>query len=167
MKLPTKVLIGVGAVIGLAIMVKAGLATYHWYQARQWYKQTDAFMAALQEPFEEDTHGGKTPEETWALYVDAVKKRDIELASKYIDVDHQKKRLSLLEEQIQKNGLNIYIQQISSELKKDNEIEDFLKNNSKRAYYYYEFVDPILKKKMRVDVNFYLNPLTNVWKILY
>jgi hypothetical protein len=36
-----------------------------------------------------DTYGGKTPEETWGMYIDALKKGDVELASKYYQVDQQ------------------------------------------------------------------------------
>jgi len=31
----------------------------------------------------EDTYGGKTPEETLNLFIEALKKEDLELASKY------------------------------------------------------------------------------------
>lgn len=36
-----------------------------------------------------DTYGGETPEETWALFLDALKKQDFELASKYFVTDKQ------------------------------------------------------------------------------
>ena len=40
-----------------------------------------------------DTHGGKTPQETLAMYIDAVEKGDYELASKYFIGDYQEKEL--------------------------------------------------------------------------
>ena len=37
-----------------------------------------------------DIYGGKTPEETLSLFVDALKKGDVKLASKYFVLDKQK-----------------------------------------------------------------------------
>mgnify|MGYP001562286652 CR=1 FL=1 len=46
-------------------------------------KSVERFQESLEEPYKKDTYGGKTPEETWAMYLDALKKGDIELAIKY------------------------------------------------------------------------------------
>ena len=45
----------------------------------QWKMYADGLRVAYQE----DTHGGGTPEETLQLFIDALKSGDIELASKY------------------------------------------------------------------------------------
>lgn len=49
-------------------------------QYEEWQKSYDEAMAA-------DTYGGKTPEETLALFIDALEKEDIDLASKYFMID--------------------------------------------------------------------------------
>jgi len=43
----------------------------------------------LKRLYEEDTYGGKTPEETLALFIDALKRGDTDLASKYFVIDKQ------------------------------------------------------------------------------
>lgn len=93
MTLRTKKIIlwSVGLPIGLFLLLSVGSYSVMRYYDYVWYKKTAAFVAAGEAPFREDKYGGKTPEETWAMYVDAVKKMDIELASKFVDVGHQKK----------------------------------------------------------------------------
>ena len=153
--------------LGLGLLGWIGRATFLWYQSYRWFRQTDVFMESLRQPFLEDTYGGKTPEETWALYVDAVKKRDIELASKYVDVNHQEKKKKFLEEEMKIDNLDLYIYQISNQLKKDATTPDWLATNEERAYHLYQWKDKKTGKWETFHVNFYLNPATQVWKILY
>lgn len=59
----------------------------------------------------QDTYGGKTPQETLRLYIEAVEKRDFDLASKYFVWSEQKKERDSLgrnEEKI----LNSYVAQL-------------------------------------------------------
>jgi hypothetical protein len=54
--------------------------------ARQMKKQIEAYQKweeRYEQAMREDTYGGKTPEETLQMFIDALKKGDIELASKY------------------------------------------------------------------------------------
>ncbi|MSU75420.1 MAG: hypothetical protein EXS55_02825 [Candidatus Magasanikbacteria bacterium] len=156
------ILVGAGIVFVLANVAREAWLDY------QWQKKTDTFMNALQKPFQEDTYGGKTPEETWALYVDAIKKRDIDLASKYVDVEHQPKELNDLRRSMESNKLDLYADSLmKNPLQKDTTTPDWLATNKERAYYFYKWKDPKTGKVNIVPENFYLNPLTNVWKILY
>jgi len=50
------------------------------------------------EPYYKDTYGGKTPEETYDLFISALKNGDIELASKYFVIEKQGNWLKTLEE---------------------------------------------------------------------
>ena len=152
----------------------SALGAYPFYKGmetfwgnRDWNRRTEKFMDALQKPFREDAYGGKTPEETWTLYVDAVKRRDIDLASKYGDVDHQYKHKEFLQSELQIDNLDLYLYQISGPLQKNDKVPDFLSTNKERAYYFYEFKSTRTTGVIRHDVNFYLNPLAKVWKILY
>lgn len=43
----------------------------------------------LERPYREDKYGGKTPEETYDLFISALKAGNIELASKYFEPDAQ------------------------------------------------------------------------------
>ena len=44
-------------------------------------------IEAYKKDMEADTYGGKTPEETLQMFIDALKKGDVELASKYFALD--------------------------------------------------------------------------------
>ena len=57
------------------------------YQARKAYEK-------LIEEYKNDPYGGDTPEETLQLFIDALKKGDVELASKYYIWDKQEERKS-------------------------------------------------------------------------
>ncbi len=59
-----------------------GLPGYKTWQYKRAYEK-------LSEPYYNDTYGGKTPEETYDLFIDALKKGDVELASKYFEVSSQ------------------------------------------------------------------------------
>ncbi len=83
-------------------------------------KQMQRYYKKLEEAYKQDTYGGKTPEETIKLFVDALKAGDIELASKYFVVEKQgemleqfkaakNKSLDLLINDLEKNktGVNM------------------------------------------------------------
>ena len=83
-------------VIGVIIFVLGGYVAWHQYfssEAR--YRQEveksalalPAKLEAYKKAMEADVYGGKTPEETLQLFIDALKKGDIELASKYYILD--------------------------------------------------------------------------------
>lgn len=73
------VAVGIGVVYGLEYYRK----TYgKEYQAKQYAKELEQLSVS-------DTYGGATPEETLQLFVDALKKRDIELASRYFVFEEQ------------------------------------------------------------------------------
>lgn len=55
-------------------------------------------IAKQEQKYKADTYGGKTPQETYALFLEALEKKDIELASKYFVLDKQEEYKSLLEE---------------------------------------------------------------------
>lgn len=54
-----------------------------------------------------DTYGGKTPQETLQMYIDAVEKGDYVLASKYFIGDHQEKELKSLRSSPRENIDNV------------------------------------------------------------
>lgn len=86
-------------VIGfLAIIVLVGGGYFVWAkylspQARYTRQTQENYQKYLdwQKNFEtamkNDTYGGKTPEETLKMFIDALKKDDVELASKYFALD--------------------------------------------------------------------------------
>ncbi len=62
------------------------------------------YYADLERQYAEDTYGGKTPEETLQLFVDALKAGDIDLASKYFLPDEREKWLQKFQSTKEKNG---------------------------------------------------------------
>lgn len=52
-------------------------------QQKENYKKFQDWQAKYEKAMREDTYGGKTPEETLQLFIDALKKEDIDLAAKY------------------------------------------------------------------------------------
>ena len=54
-----------------------------------------------------DTYGGKTPQETLSLYIEAVEKGDYELASKYFVIEKREEELVTLQNISEENLMNI------------------------------------------------------------
>ncbi len=84
-------------IIVLALAGLWGIAKYERYVgAREVNKLADAmeqFERAEYDRAMADTYGGRTPEETLALYIEAVEKGDYALASKYFILDKQEAEL--------------------------------------------------------------------------
>lgn len=53
------------------------------FEAQKNYNQAIKAINTYEEAMQNDTYGGKTPQETLNLFIDALEKEDIELASKY------------------------------------------------------------------------------------
>lgn len=153
------IVLGIVGVFVLWALIDSG---YQAWQGYKWQKQTDKFQAALEQPYKEDTYGGKTPEETWGMFLDALKKGDIDLASKYYDVAHQEKGKDFITKLKQENKLNNWIEELET-LENDNSQS----NSADRMYYSYKYFDPEFKRDLWSTTVFYLNPYTKVWKIIY
>ena len=76
----------------------------------------DAYMqreqdkaAALEAAYKADTYGGATPEETLKLFIDALEKKDYELASKYFVAEEQGKQKNVLEEGSRGDALTVLL----------------------------------------------------------
>ena len=66
----------------------------------------------LAEPYYKDTYGGKTPEETYYMFIAALKKGDTDLASKYFVVERQDNWAKTLEEYKTNNSLSGFIKEL-------------------------------------------------------
>ncbi len=75
----------------LFVLVGAGIVwgVDYYQRVRSPEYQVELEMKKLEAAAKADTYGGSTPEETLALFIDALKKGDIDLASKYFVVDEQ------------------------------------------------------------------------------
>jgi len=92
-----KFLIGFLGIFVLALAFVYGAPVFsRWYR----YWQDDQFQKKVErvrrEDYERvmaDTFGGKTPQETLSMYIEAVEKKDYELASKYFVEDKRGEEL--------------------------------------------------------------------------
>ncbi len=62
-------------------------------ETQQNYQKYLNWQANYEKAMREDIYGGKTPQETLQMYIEAVEKGDYELASKYFIGDYQEKEL--------------------------------------------------------------------------
>ncbi|MGB9681171.1 MAG: hypothetical protein ACPLXL_01350 [Minisyncoccia bacterium] len=60
-------------------------------------------LKTQEEQYQKDIYGGKTPEETYQMFLEALKKEDIDLATKYFLFEKQEEYKKLLES-IKRNG---------------------------------------------------------------
>ncbi len=110
------------AFLAIIFLALAGLIAnslyYRWSAERglkawvEWEKQTNeqSYADAMA-----DTYGGETPYETLSLYIDAVKKGDYELASKYFREKYRAKELEFLKNVVGDN-LEKYIANLGKTL---------------------------------------------------
>lgn len=75
---------------------------YWWYINTDGYRK-DRLIKQMRAAYENDTYGGSTPEETLALFIDALKKGDTDLASRYFLIEYQSTSLTELQN-IKQNG---------------------------------------------------------------
>ncbi|MFH0806507.1 MAG: hypothetical protein V1885_02170 [Candidatus Brennerbacteria bacterium] len=80
------------------VLAAASLASYLSPEARRDrelqrnLQQAQKAISGFEEAMRADTYGGKTPQETLDMFVDALKKGDVELASKYFVFDPKNSR---------------------------------------------------------------------------
>ena len=75
--------------VGMTVVVAglAGFLVWQWYGGYSEYRAYKNLEKKYVQAMTEDTYGGKTPQETLDLFVEALKKEDVELASKYFILD--------------------------------------------------------------------------------
>lgn len=90
-KVKTGVIIAALVIFGLGLGYVLGVMGYVEiigpYVSEMKYK---AFLEDYLKPYKEDMVGGNTPEETIDLFIEALKKGDYELASRYFTIEQQK-----------------------------------------------------------------------------
>ena len=132
-----------------------------------------------EKPYREDKYGGKTPEETYDMFLSALSKGDITLASKYFMVDEQSKWEKTFEEYKNQNLLG----DLMMELKNNQKSWTLSKIDNQTIIYTYSYIRktpqetelPISGGKIqritlpagtfKAETIFELNTYTKVWKI--
>lgn len=152
----------IGLPIGLGVIIFGIVAVKVAYDSYSWQKKTDTFQAALKKPFEEDNVGGKTPEETWAMFLEALKAKDIDGASKYFFYyDREKQKANFLK------GVELGRYDSATKFYVDGPLIKEKENSDNITAYYY-IPNPIPKEHIveAYSIIFRLNEYTKVWKIV-
>jgi len=156
-----------GIFLGIIILV-AGI-TYAWENylspdarsARDMANQYEKYLdweSKYRETLKNDTFGGETPEATLKLFVDALKKGDVDLASKYFWIDESQKN---------KNGLTDLLNKVKDEnnlLRFATDLEKFSKSeiiSENRHAFIYRDADGIIELQLLLR----LNEQAKIWKI--
>jgi len=113
-------LIGLGALIGIRYLRYRSDPAYRAERAAYEYVEQEK---QLIQQMKDDPYGGDTPEETLGLFIDALKKGDTDLASKYFVVGEREKVRKELDEAKEKGLLDEGIKNLEKTkiTKRDNE----------------------------------------------
>src|SRR3989344_6594702 len=155
--------VGIFVVVIIAALAAIYYANYYFSPEQKALR----YYAELERQYREDTYGGKTPEETLQLFIDALKSGDIELASKYFVVEEQEDRFSSLKNIAQNNLLSLI-----EDLEKTKLVEG---NESTARFDYTRYFEggevEIQGKKFSVDrgpINqsiYFTKMVSGIWKI--
>ncbi len=105
MKTPKNKKIVVAVLVALLATLYGGYFLVKRYEENKEYKEFVKYM----EEYKNDTYGGKTPEETLRMFIDAVEAGDYELASKYFTVEKRKGELDTLQKTSQNNNIDFLL----------------------------------------------------------
>ncbi len=158
-----------------AILILVGGSSIAWTsylspdakREREMSKNIDSFYAwqkNYDELMKNDTYGGKTPEETLQLLIDALKSGDVELASKYFAYETNENDPNYLTKKKWEDAL--------SKAKKDNRFSEIIDVVSRATpdksasidIGHYVFVTRD-GKSIVAEIDLYLNKYSGVWKI--
>jgi len=98
-----------------------------WLGQRRVERTAEAWRKAEQKLYEmqlADTYGGKTPQETLRMYIEAVEKGDYELASKYFVIEKQEKWKRTLQETKAANKLESLLSLLRTAMNSQGEYSD-------------------------------------------
>jgi len=85
-----------------------------WIRKFQDWRAARALQNQLEKLYRNDKYGGKTPEETFDMFITALEKGDVELASKYFVLEKQGSWLKTLREYKNKALLLDFVQELKS-----------------------------------------------------
>ncbi|OGN05761.1 MAG: hypothetical protein A2750_04220 [Candidatus Yanofskybacteria bacterium RIFCSPHIGHO2_01_FULL_45_42] len=144
-----------------------GLPGYKTWQIKRAYEK-------MNEPYYNDTYGGKTPEETYDLFIDALKAGDVELASRYFVLESQDNWMITLDKYKQGDYLDNFLEELKNTRNKWSRIET--NNSDTAAFRYQSLIEENTKtkfegQKITIPAGNYTNETifqkypSGVWKI--
>jgi len=146
-----------------------------WYfsaeiqQARQYRKDAEILVRKIQEQAEEyalDTYGGETPEETYRMFLQALKIEDIDLAIKYFILDKQEEYKQFFTD-IKNN--NKWDEMIEDLLNPDNQKGEMKEDSTYIIRVYSTENYLIAQAVLKIPLNFIATKnesLPKIWKII-
>jgi len=120
-----------------------------WKIGRDW----QAVENELTNYFKSDTYGGATPQETYEMYVAALKRGDIESASRYFYFQKEDAQKAKLQDLATKGELQKYIDDLPEWVEMRE--EEYDANNTRQFSY----------GSLSLQIIFGLNGYANIWKI--
>ncbi len=131
-------------------------------QAQENYEKYLTFQENYEKAMTEDTYGGKTPEETLQMFIDALEKEDVQLASKYFLLNTNEKSEYYLTRKEWEAGLR--------NVKKKDELESVLNQLSKVQLTFKDDEEALFKfyntnGDVVVLIELKFNKYSGVWKI--
>ncbi len=171
---------------GYVVLTLLGLLVpkYQQYKINKAQERLDKLQEEYINKQKQDIYGGKTPEETIDMLIEALKQNNPDLASRYYVLRNQQKAKKEFEDELNKNGnLNAsaeYFKEVKEKGEKvchdlDNmEIAgcnfEYIYIREKDEYAYFEQLDQELffpkGSKGRKIIDLRPNPYTNTWKIV-
>jgi len=153
--------------IVLVLLVVVGVVVWGNYlsptarEARRMQDQYNAYLdwqGSYEEAMRADTYGGATPQETLSLFIDALEKGDLELASQYFilreDGTRDPKWLEGLLQKKNEGSLGDIIQTLKKAVPAGSSLD---------GYFGFEVRED--RGILQYDINFKLNKYSQVWKI--
>ena len=158
------ILIGIIAVIITAYLVWNSFFNQEARDRRENEKRYNQFFQALSDgenKQREDTYGGKTPQETIDLFVSALEKDDLELASKYFSLTVEGKTdpkwLSILQKGKNEGKITAVVEALKFS------VEDKTASINSQNHAIFKTKDN--QGNLIIDIGLSLNEFSNIWKI--
>ncbi len=156
--------LGFLTIIALGIIVDAVWTEYFSPAAQEARRMKEQYAAyeqqqkTYEEALAQDTYGGKTPEETLALFIAAIEKEDIDLASKYFIQDINLSRQKWVDFLTKiKDGGNL--QRFATDLKNYQEKNETISDSN------FAFIYKNDDGTVGLQIDMKLNEQTKIWKI--
>ena len=161
---------GIAIAVLVMMLIGAGYVAFSWYyfywnapdrknsdMAYLW--QWKMYATGMKQAYAEDPYGGATPEETLALYIEALEKGDFDLAVKYYVPEMQEKVAAELAIGKKVGGTERYI----------TFLKGFLENpkaTNSTATNLYLISYPFGENQMATTISFTQNKSSKGWKIV-
>lgn len=157
----TKKQLSFGAFTGLILFGLIGVYFFYvgydnWKEKRTYDRAIEA-QRKVEEAYRNDTYGGKTPQETLDLFIEAIRAGDVELASKYFALDDALSRDKWLEYLREVKNSNL-LNEMADDLAAAKEYKSLYEGNQQFILFNKDYSDSLI-------INFELNPISKVWKI--